>query len=59
MITAPFPAKKVLLIEMKSPGVSVRPIIMLDGGHEVSEVWFDNVEGPIENLIGEENKGWT
>ena len=44
---------------MKSPGVSVRPIIMLDGGHEMNEVWFDNVEGPIENLIGEENKGWT
>ena len=48
-----------LLIDMKSPGVSVRPIIMLDGGHEVNEVWFDNVEVPAENLIGEENKGWT
>ena len=48
-----------LLIDMKTPGVSVRPIIMLDGGHEVNEVWFDNVEVPVENLVGEENKGWT
>ncbi len=48
-----------LLIDMKTPGVSVRPIIMLDGGHEVNEVWFDNVEVPAENLIGEENKGWN
>ncbi len=48
-----------LLIDMKSPGVSVRPIIMLDGGHEVNEVWFDNVEVPADNLVGEENKGWT
>jgi alkylation response protein AidB-like acyl-CoA dehydrogenase len=48
-----------LLIDMKSPGVSVRPIIMLDGGHEVNEVWFDNVEVPVENLVGEENKGWN
>ena len=48
-----------LLIDMKSPGVTVRPIIMLDGGHEVNEVWFDNVEVPAENLVGEENKGWT
>ena len=48
-----------LLIDMKSPGVSVRPIIMLEGGHEVNEVFFDNVEVPAENLIGEENKGWT
>ena len=48
-----------LLIDMKSKGVSVKPIIMLDGGHEVNEVWFDDVEVPAENLIGEENKGWT
>jgi len=48
-----------LLIDMKSPGVTVRPIIMLDGGHEVNEVFFDDVEVPAENLIGEENKGWT
>jgi len=48
-----------LLIDMKSPGVSVRPIVLLDGEPEVNEVWFDNVEVPAENLIGEENKGWT
>jgi alkylation response protein AidB-like acyl-CoA dehydrogenase len=48
-----------LLIDMKSPGVSVRPIVMLDGEPEVNEVFFDNVEVPAENLIGEENKGWT
>lgn len=48
-----------LLIDMKSPGVTVRPIIMLDGEHEVNEVFFDNVEVPVENLVGEENKGWT
>ncbi|MEP6964727.1 MAG: acyl-CoA dehydrogenase family protein [Polaromonas sp.] len=48
-----------LLIDMKSPGVSVRPIRLLDGESEVNEVWFDNVEVPAENLIGEENKGWT
>ena len=48
-----------LLIDMKSPGVSVRPIVLLDGEAEVNEVWFDNVVVPAENLIGEENKGWT
>ena len=48
-----------LLIDMKSPGVSVRPIVLLDGEAEVNEVWFDNVEVPAKNLIGEENKGWT
>ncbi|MCB2020013.1 MAG: acyl-CoA dehydrogenase family protein [Burkholderiaceae bacterium] len=48
-----------LLIDMKSPGVTVRPIVLLDGGAEVNEVFFDNVEVPAENLIGEENKGWT
>jgi alkylation response protein AidB-like acyl-CoA dehydrogenase len=48
-----------LLIDMKSPGVTVRPIILLDGECEVNEVFFDNVEVPAENLIGEENKGWT
>ncbi len=48
-----------LLIDMKSPGVTVRPIILMDGEHEVNEVWFDNVEVPANNLIGEENKGWT
>jgi alkylation response protein AidB-like acyl-CoA dehydrogenase len=48
-----------LLIDMKSPGITVRPIITLDGEHEVNEVFFDNVVVPAENLIGEENKGWT
>jgi alkylation response protein AidB-like acyl-CoA dehydrogenase len=48
-----------LLIDMKSKGVTVRPIKLLDGECEVNEVWFDNVEVPAENLIGEENKGWT
>ncbi|HEY6135684.1 MAG TPA: acyl-CoA dehydrogenase family protein [Rubrivivax sp.] len=48
-----------LLIDMKSPGVSVRPITLLDGSVEVNEVWFDNVEVPADNLVGEENKGWT
>ena len=48
-----------LLIDMKSPGVTVRPIKLMDGEAEVNEVWFDNVEVPAENLVGEENKGWT
>jgi alkylation response protein AidB-like acyl-CoA dehydrogenase len=48
-----------LLIDMKSPGVTVRPIRMLDGSVEVNEVFFDNVIVPANNLIGEENKGWT
>jgi alkylation response protein AidB-like acyl-CoA dehydrogenase len=48
-----------LLIDMKSPGVTVRPVRLLDGECEVNEVFFDNVEVPAENLIGEENKGWT
>lgn len=48
-----------LLIDMKSPGVTVRPIRLIDGGHEVNEVFFDNVQVPLDNLIGEENKGWT
>ncbi|RYF76415.1 MAG: pimeloyl-CoA dehydrogenase large subunit [Comamonadaceae bacterium] len=48
-----------LLLDMKSPGVTVRPIKLIDGSFEVNEVFFDNVEVPAENLIGEENKGWT
>ena len=48
-----------LLIDMKSPGVTVRPIKLLDGECEVNDVFFDNVEVPAENLIGRENKGWT
>ncbi len=48
-----------LLIDMKSPGVTVRPIKTLDGGHDVNETWFEDVEVPAENLLGEENRGWT
>ncbi len=48
-----------LLIDMKTPGITVRPIITMDGAHEVNEVWFENVKVPVENLVGEENKGWT
>ena len=48
-----------LLIDMRSPGVTVRPIAMLDEDHEVNEVFFDNVRVPIANLVGQENRGWT
>jgi pimeloyl-CoA dehydrogenase large subunit len=47
-----------LLIDMKTPGIKVRPIQTLDGGHEVNEVFFDEVVVPAENLVGEENRGW-
>jgi alkylation response protein AidB-like acyl-CoA dehydrogenase len=47
-----------LLIDMKSPGITVRPVVTIDGAHEVNEVFFDEVEVPAENLVGEENKGW-
>ncbi|WP_420224937.1 acyl-CoA dehydrogenase family protein [Pigmentiphaga litoralis] len=49
----------VLLIDLRSPGVTVRPIRTLDGGHDVNEVWLDNVRVPVGNLVGEENAGWT
>jgi alkylation response protein AidB-like acyl-CoA dehydrogenase len=48
-----------LLIDMHAPGVTVRPIVMLDEDHEVNEVFFDNVRVPAANLVGQENKGWT
>jgi alkylation response protein AidB-like acyl-CoA dehydrogenase len=48
-----------LLIDMKSPGVTVRPIITLEGGHEVNDVFLDNVKVPVENRIHHENQGWT
>ncbi|WP_415919754.1 acyl-CoA dehydrogenase family protein [Tateyamaria sp. SN6-1] len=48
-----------LLIDMDTPGIEVRPIILLDGSAEVNEVWFTDVRVPAENLVGEENKGWT
>jgi alkylation response protein AidB-like acyl-CoA dehydrogenase len=47
-----------LMIDMKTPGITVRPIITIDGGRDVNEVFFDNVKVPVENLVGEENRGW-
>src|SRR5579875_2362373 len=47
-----------ILVDMKSPGITVRPISTIDGGREVNEVFFDDVKVPVENLVGEENKGW-
>ena len=48
-----------LLIDMTTPGITVRPLILMDGGHEVNEIFFDDVKVPVENLVFEENKGWT
>lgn len=48
-----------LLIDMKTPGISVRPTRLLDGSYEVNEIWFDNVRVPVANRIGDENAGWT
>jgi len=48
-----------LLIDMKTPGITVRPIYLMDETPEVNDVFFDNVKVPVANLIGEENKGWT
>jgi len=48
-----------LLIDMRTPGITVRPIITLGGEHEVNEVWFEDVRVPVGNRIHEENKGWT
>lgn len=47
-----------LLIDMKSPGVTVQPIITIDGRHEVNSVFLDNVRVPVANRVGDENKGW-
>jgi alkylation response protein AidB-like acyl-CoA dehydrogenase len=47
-----------LLLDMKTPGLTIRPIITIDGNHETNEVFFDNVRVPVANRIGEENKGW-
>src|SRR4029078_12180435 len=49
----------VFVIDYKSPGLPVRPIITIDGSHEVNDVFLENVRVPAENLVGEENKGWT
>jgi alkylation response protein AidB-like acyl-CoA dehydrogenase len=48
-----------LLVDMKSKGITVRPLILMDGGHSVNEVFFDDVRVPVENLVHKENKGWT
>ncbi|MDH0686061.1 acyl-CoA dehydrogenase family protein [Achromobacter animicus] len=48
-----------LLLDMRAPGVTVRPIRTLDGGHDVNEVWLEDVRVPAANLVGEENQGWT
>ncbi len=48
-----------LLIDLKTPGITVRPLILMDGTHEVNEVFFDDVKVPVENLVHEEGKGWT
>lgn len=48
-----------LLIDMESDGITVKPIRTMDGGVEVNEVFFDDVRVPVENLIGEEGRGWT
>ena len=48
-----------LLVDMQAPGVEIRPIITLDGEHEINEVFFTDVRVPAENLVGEENQGWT
>ncbi len=48
-----------LLIDLKTPGVEVRPIISIDGSHHLNEVFFTDVKVPVENLVGEENKGWS
>ncbi len=48
-----------LLIDMKTPGITVRPLILMDGAHEVNEVFFDDVKVPVENRVHEEGKGWT
>ena len=47
-----------ILVDMKTPGITVRPIQTIDGGHEVNEVFFDDVKVPVENLVGQENRGW-
>src|SRR5207237_10418794 len=48
----------VLLMDRKTPGIAVRPFVSIDGSHHLNEVFFDDVRVPVENLVGEENKGW-
>jgi alkylation response protein AidB-like acyl-CoA dehydrogenase len=48
-----------LLVDMKTPGITVRPLILMDGAHSVNEVFFDDVKVPVENLVHKEHQGWT
>jgi len=48
-----------ILVDMTTPGVTVRPIVTIDGGHEINEVHLENVRVPLENLVGKEGEGWT
>lgn len=48
-----------LLIDLRSPGISIRPIVSIEGAHHLNQVFFEDVRVPIRNLVGEENKGWT
>jgi alkylation response protein AidB-like acyl-CoA dehydrogenase len=48
-----------ILVDMTTPGVTVRPIVTIDGGHEINEVHFENVRVPVESLVGKEGEGWT
>ena len=48
-----------LLVDLKTPGITIRPITSIDGGHVLNEVFLEEVRVPAENLIGEENRGWT
>lgn len=62
--TDPHPARRqegisFLLIDMKTPGIRIKPIILMDGGHDVNEVFFEDVRVPVENLVHEEGKGWS
>jgi alkylation response protein AidB-like acyl-CoA dehydrogenase len=48
-----------ILVDLDTPGITMRPIRLIEGGHEVNEVFFDDVRVPAANLVGEENQGWT
>ncbi len=48
-----------ILVDMKTPGIEVKPIKLIDGGYEVNETWLTDVRVPVENLVGQENMGWT
>jgi len=48
-----------LLIDMKTPGIEIRPVVSIDGSHHLNQVFFDNVRVPVENRMGEENRGWN